>query len=85
MKLRAITSRPSASGAGRFPRGDQDAETRVGRQAPTTRAHGLLGALLRATGDKALAARHLTEVAVCDPDDAYGYTTSGRLAYEDTG
>ncbi|MBN8907978.1 MAG: tetratricopeptide repeat protein [Rhodospirillales bacterium] len=46
-------------------------------------AHGKLGTLYAATGDRPRAIEHLLAVARSDPDDAYGYNMLGWLAYLD--
>ena len=44
-------------------------------------AHGKLGALYATAGDKELAFQHLDAVARHDPDNPYGYSMLGWLAY----
>jgi tetratricopeptide (TPR) repeat protein len=45
------------------------------------KAHGKLGTLYAAAGKNEAAQEHLGAVAPYDPDDAYGYTMLGWLAY----
>jgi tetratricopeptide (TPR) repeat protein len=44
-------------------------------------AHGKLGTCYAVTGQRELAVRHLKAVAECDPNDPYGWSMLGWLAY----
>src|SRR5262249_60480077 len=44
-------------------------------------AHGKLGTVYALSGENGLAEKPLREVARCDPDDPYGYSMLGWLAY----
>jgi tetratricopeptide (TPR) repeat protein len=69
--------------AGAFPAAIKTLKHMLEVKPDHAAAHGLLGALYAATGEKALAVKHLNEVAVCDPDDPYGFAMLGWLAYLD--
>ena len=45
------------------------------------KSHGRLGTAYAATGRRDLAVEHLQAVAECDPDDAYGLSMQGWLAF----
>jgi tetratricopeptide (TPR) repeat protein len=69
--------------ARRYPDAVQALEGVLKVKPDWARAHGKLGTLYAAMGDRAKAVEHLRAVAEHDPDDPYGYNMLGWLAYLD--